>query len=147
AHGDLHHGNIFLDADGNMTLIDHDSMFVPPLAGLPNSEIGHPNFQHPAYHFPSSPRPFDANMDNFSSIVIYLSLLAVADEPRLWKVFHDAKEENNLIFKGLRDFKHPEKSRLLKRLIEKSRNRRVRGLAKKLVEYAKGPAAAVPSLE
>lgn len=31
AHGDLQHGNILVDSNGNIYLIDYDSMFVPSL--------------------------------------------------------------------------------------------------------------------
>jgi hypothetical protein len=144
AHGDLHHGNVFIESSGQMRLVDYDSMFAPPLAGLPNSEIGHPNYQHPAYHFPPRVRPFDGKMDHFSSIVIYLSLKAIAADPTLWSKFHE--EENNLIFSGERDFRQPTTSPVFAAL-GGSPDAEVRGLAKLLARYATGNPTEVPDLE
>lgn len=143
AHGDLHHGNIVLEPDGVMRFLDYDSMYAPPLAGLKNSEIGHPNFQHPKYHFPARSRPFDRDMDNFSSLVIYLSLLAVEDNPSLWTTYHN---DYNLIFEGERDFVNPDSSPVFRDILA-SRNPEVRNLARALMRYAKGEPDKVPSLE
>lgn len=80
AHGDLQHGNIIIQQNG-LRLVDYDGMFVPPLAGRGSNELGHPNYQHPfrrATHF----GPF---LDNFSSHVIYGSLLCLSMDPELWK--------------------------------------------------------------
>jgi hypothetical protein len=149
AHGDLHHRNVKVEPDGAMRLIDYDSMFIPEFRGRFNSEVGHFNFQHPDFHFDSqgnmraSARPFDEKMDNFSSIVVYLSLLAVSKQPSLWGKYHN---ENNLIFDGHRDFLSPDSSPVFADLMN-SPSPRVRALAAKLAAYAKGPASAVPSLD
>lgn len=143
AHGDLHHGNIKLEPDGSLRLLDYDAMYAPPLEGMKSDEIGHPNFQHPAYHFPARSRPFDANMDNFPSIVIYLSLLAIADDPTLWDRYHN---DDTLIFDGERDFLKPDQSPVFRELLA-SKNPKVRNLARQVVGYAKGAPGAVPSLE
>ena len=143
AHGDLHHGNIVIEPDGVMRFLDYDSMYAPPLDGLKNSEIGHPNFQHPKYHFPERSRPFDKNMDNFSALVIYVSLLAVEDNPSLWKTYHN---DYNLIFEGERDFVNPDSSPVFRDLLA-SQNPQVKNLARALMRYAKGEPGKVPSLE
>jgi hypothetical protein len=149
AHGDLHHRNIKIEADGTMRLLDYDSMFIPEFKGRFNSEVGHPNFQHPGYHFDAagnfraSERPFDGRMDHFSSHVMYVSLLAIAKDPSLWEQFHN---ENNLIFEGHRDYRTPGASPVFAALA-RSPSPRVRALAGKLAEYAKRPASSCPSLE
>jgi serine/threonine protein kinase len=143
AHGDLHHGNIVLEPDGVMRFLDYDSMYAPPLDGLKNSEVGHPNFQHPKYHFPLRSRPFDKNMDNFSALVIYTSLVAVEDNPALWGKYHN---DFNLIFEGERDFVNPDTSPVFRELLA-SRSPEVKGLARVLMRYAKGEPENVPSLE
>lgn len=142
AHGDLHHGNVKLEPSGAMRLLDYDAMYAPPLAGMTSDEIGHPNFQHPAFHFPARVRPFDGDMDNFSSIVIYLSLIAIADDPDLWKKYY---REDNLLFVGERDFVNPDDSPVFKDLAA-SKDATVRNLARQLQRYAKGKPSAVPSL-
>jgi len=47
AHGDLQPANIIV-TDGELRLIDYDAMFLPAIAGLPQTEYGHRNFQHPS---------------------------------------------------------------------------------------------------
>jgi len=90
AHGDLQHGNILVSA-GQLRLVDYDGMFVPPLLGERAPELGHPNYQHPK----RTAKDYDKSMDNFSALVIYLTLRALAAEPRLWHSFHTGE---NLIF-------------------------------------------------
>ena len=106
AHGDLQHGNIIITSEG-IRLVDLDGTFVSALAGRKAAELGHSHYQHPkrSEHF------FDAGLDRFSSLVIYLSLLALAERPTLWKTFHD----ENLIFTK-RDFTDPARSRLFQTL-------------------------------
>lgn len=80
AHGDLQHGNILV-VNGGLKLIDYDGMFVPSLKGMRGIELGHRNFQHPV----RSENDFGVYLDNFSSWVIYLSLLALSCDPNLWR--------------------------------------------------------------
>ena len=106
AHGDLQHGNIIVE-QGQLRLIDLDGMFVPAMAGLQASEVGHQHFQHPA----RDATHFDANIDNFSALVIYLSLISLAERPELWDEYHD----ENLIFTK-EDFLDPAASTLLAKI-------------------------------
>ena len=106
AHGDLQHGNIIVTSHG-IRLVDLDGTFVPALTGRKAAELGHSHYQHPK----RSEDFFDAGLDRFSSLVIYLSLLAIAERPTLWKTFHD----ENLIFTK-RDFTDPARSRLFQAL-------------------------------
>src|SRR5262245_6141990 len=89
AHGDLQHGNIIIER-GGLRLVDHDGIYVPGMAGWTASELGHQHYQHPR----RDPGCFDATLDNFSALVIYLSLIALAEQAELWPTFHD----ENLIF-------------------------------------------------
>jgi len=108
AHGDLQHGNIIVE-HGQLRLVDHDGIFVTTMAGWTASEVGHQHYQHPQ----RDARHFDANLDNFSSLVIYLSLLALAEDPSLWQEHHD---ENLLFTKA--DFIDPGSSSLFNRIRE-----------------------------
>lgn len=100
AHGDLHHGNILVSA-GHLRLVDYDGMFVPPLRGEQALELGHRECQHPK----RSVKDYDESIDNFSALVIYLSLRALAAQPTLWFSFHTG---DNLIFdEEGRDFEAP----------------------------------------
>jgi hypothetical protein len=82
-------------------------MFVPGMEGWVASELGHQHFQHPA----RANTTFDGNLDHFSALVIYLSLISVAHKPELWAEYHD----ENLIFNKA-DFTNPSKSRLLQQV-------------------------------
>jgi hypothetical protein len=134
AHGDLQHGNIIVE-HGQFRLVDFDGMFVPAMAGWAASEIGHQHYQHPARdaHY------FNADLDNFSGLVIYLSLIALAERPELWAEFHD----ENLLFTK-EDFIAPEQSQLLTRL--KELGGEPHDLAELLIAAAQGELEAVPSL-
>jgi hypothetical protein len=120
AHGDLQHGNVLV-VNGQFRLVDYDAMYVPGLAGRTSPEKGQRNYQHPQ----RSELDYDVNLDNFSSWVIYVSLIALAVEPQLWKQFRGG--DDCLIFRQS-DFEDPEKSALLK-LLERSSDQRLRSLA------------------
>lgn len=108
AHGDLQHGNIIVE-HGRLRLVDHDGMFVPQMDGWVASELGHQHFQHPR----REARLFDQKLDNFSALVIYLSLISLAEQPALWAEHHD----ENLIFKKA-DFVNPAASKLFAQIKE-----------------------------
>lgn len=107
AHGDLQHGNIIVDDSNSLRLVDLDGMYVPTMAGWKSAELGHRHYQHPK----RGADYFDPTLDNFSGLVIYLSLLALQDRPGLWDEFHD---ENLLFTKG--DFENPRGSRLFAKI-------------------------------
>lgn len=106
AHGDLQHGNIIVER-GTLRLVDLDGMFVPAMSGWHAVEMGHQHYQHPkrAASF------FDASLDNFSSLVVYLSLISLAERPELWAEHHD----ENLIFTKS-DFVAPDASALFEKI-------------------------------
>jgi serine/threonine protein kinase len=134
AHGDLQHGNIIVE-HGQLRLVDHDGIFVPKMSGWTASEVGHQHFQHPrreAHHF-------DEKLDRFSSLVIYLSLLALAEQPSLWQEYHD----ENLLFTKT-DFADPESSTLFRKIREIGPEHA--RLADALAGAAVGPPDEVPSL-
>lgn len=91
AHGDLQHGNIIVSR-GRMYLIDYDGFFVPELSSLRSNEIGHINYQHPQ----RTSDHFDAQIDRFSSFVIYLGLLAASNYPYLWGKYENSE---NILFR------------------------------------------------
>ena len=108
AHGDLQHGNIIVE-HGALRLVDHDGMFVPEMAGWSSSEVGHQHYQHPL----RDAQHFNADLDNFSSIVIYLTFISLIERPGLWKEHHD---ENLLFTKS--DFLNPGASSLFAKIKE-----------------------------
>ncbi len=107
AHGDLQHGNIIVDDNNSLRLVDLDGMYVPAMAGWKSAELGHRHYQHPKRGVDY----FDATLDNFSGLVIYLSLLSLKERPGLWNEFHD---ENLIFTKG--DFENPRGSKLFAKI-------------------------------
>ncbi len=107
AHNDLQHGNVMVQGDGSIRLVDYDGIFLPRFRGERSPELGHKNYQHPL----RKAEDYDAYVDNFPSLAIYLSLLALASDPGLWTFFND----DNLIFTR-DDYSAPEKSDLFDRL-------------------------------
>lgn len=108
AHGDLQHGNIMV-VGNTLKLIDYDGMFLPALSRFQSTNVGHVNFQHPA----RQDTDFNAQIDRFSAILIYLALRALALKPDLWAKYGAGGE--NLLFQQA-DFIHPDTSKLLAEL-------------------------------
>jgi len=124
AHGDLQHGNVMVDQDGQLRLVDFDGVWIPQLAGQPPpTEYGHPNYQHPLHH------NWDRWLDTFSALVIYLSLVALSKDPALWLALYNSK---NLLF-AKTDFFPPFKTEAWKQLAA-LRDPQVDELARKLQE-------------
>lgn len=105
AHGDLQHGNVLVDADANVRLVDYDTMFVPPLKGKQSPEVGHRNYQHPD----RDESDFGPYLDRFSALVIDTAILACIHKPDLWERYSTGE---NLLFKSS-DFFDPDASPLL----------------------------------
>ena len=80
AHGDLQHGNILIDKADNIFLIDYDSVYLPALYGQADFIAGLKGYQHPN-------RVNNVNasekLDYFSELIIYTSILAIAEKPTL----------------------------------------------------------------
>lgn len=91
AHGDLSHSNIMVE-NQRMVLIDYDGMFIPSFRGSESSEIGNKNFQHPG----RKKIHFNAEIDRFSEIIIYLALKTIAKAPSLYDKF--GKGGDSLLF-------------------------------------------------
>jgi len=82
AHGDVQDLNLMVADDGRkIQLIDYDGMFVPELASLGGSELGHRDYQHPQ----RDGKKYDATLDRFSFIALNLALRALCEKPNLWR--------------------------------------------------------------
>jgi|GEM_PF-2680313 len=105
SHGDLQDENIVVQNGGagpRMRLIDYDSLFVPTLRGYPDQIIGISHYQHPRR---AALGTASEKVDHFSELVIYLSILAYAQNPRLWNPHY----EKRLLFADS-DFVDPDQS-------------------------------------
>jgi hypothetical protein len=136
-HGDLQHGNVMVDQDGQFRLVDFDGVWIPQLAGQPPpTEFGHPNYQHPGL------RIWDRWVDTFSALVIYLSLTALGRDPALWLALYNSK---NLLF-AKNDFFPPFETEVWKQLAA-LRDPQVDALARRLRECCAPDWVAAGSLE
>ncbi len=138
AHNDLQHGNVMVQDDSSIRLVDYDGIFLPQYQGQPSPEKGHPNFQHPQ----RTGADYAEYIDNFPAFVIYLSLLALADDPGLWGRFNN---DDNLILKKS-DYTDPANSECF-RVLKNSANDTVRHLAGYLEECCSLSVEQVPDLE
>lgn len=134
SHGDLQHGNIIIENNA-YRLVDLDGLWVPSMSGWNACELGHRHYQHPG----RTGKQFDKNLDNFSGLVIYLSIMALAERPDLWNKWHD----ENLIFTK-RDFDEPRQSELFRTL--KQMSPMPRRLAETLEDMCKQDPTKCPSV-
>ncbi len=142
AHGDLQHNNIIVTPEGRLKLVDYDCLAVPELFGRPNLEIGVQPYQHPKRN---QSTVLSAQLDRYSSIVIYLALKALSLDQTLWSRAVVPTGNDKILFK-MDDFYHPQQSTTVQELL-RSPNESVRMLATELFyRYAVGPLEAVPSL-
>lgn len=102
SHGDLQHGNVLIDENGDIKLIDYDSIYLPNV-GFENKEEeikGLPDYQHPC-------RMQNVYMtekaDYFSELIIYLSIRALAESPTLWEKYNVGNRDYSLLF-DVKDF-------------------------------------------
>jgi hypothetical protein len=90
AHGDLDLTNVkVVQQDSTkltLKLIDYDNIWIPALSGRKQTELGHVPFQHPQLIRTNS-RLYDATMDRFSALVMYISLKALVVRPQLYKTW------------------------------------------------------------
>jgi hypothetical protein len=138
AHGDLQHANILVKPGGELNFVDYDAMFLPAFAGELCPELGHANFQHPK----RTPEWYDQTLDNFSALNIYLSILAVAADGRLWDRYQNGE---NLLFSA-EDFTGPAHSPVFHDL-RSSPSDVVRGLTAQLEESCLGEAKDIPAFQ
>lgn len=125
AHGDLQHGNILVTEEGEIVVIDYDSMFISPLAGMPDIIKGLEGYQHPSRR---SNQVLHSKLDYFSELVIYLSLLVFADDSGLWSKYIGTED---LLF-SKEDLQSPNNSTLIESLLS-SEDEMIARLTEKLI--------------
>jgi serine/threonine protein kinase len=109
AHGDINLGNIMVaDFGRTIQLIDYDGMYVEALQAFGNSEFGIPHFQHP-----QRGKKWNAQLDRFSFIVLYLALKALEASPKLWD---ETQSGDKWVVLKDSDFSSPDTSPVLQKL-------------------------------
>jgi len=145
AHGDLQHGNVLLvpaTREGSVAvrLVDYDGMWVPPLAGQPSAEAGHPAYQHPVRQ---QGGVWNLHLDRCAHLVIYTALRAlVASGRALWDKYDNS---DNLLFRQ-RDLEQPARSPLFQELLS-GQDPEVRRLADALRQAVQRPPDRTPLLD
>jgi len=137
AHGDLQHGNILI-SNGKIKLVDYDGMYVPGLDGRISNEIGHHNYQHPK----RTENDFGKSIDNFSSWIIYTSLVALYLDPSIWNRMKGGDE--HLLF-NKEDFVNPNNSDLFNEL-SNSNNSELIYLSNNIISFLNFGVSQVPIL-
>ncbi|MDP1744863.1 MAG: AarF/UbiB family protein [Bacteroidota bacterium] len=96
SHGDFKNENIFITSSGEIKLIDYDSVCVPEIDGERDICRGTQGFQHPSRI--TSGIIASLKIDYFSELIIYLSILAVAENPVLWDKYKVVEADYRLLF-------------------------------------------------
>ena len=117
AHGDLQHANIMVTPQGELKLVDYDGMCVPALSGADCLEVGTPPYQHPQRNLNVR---LSLRLDDFSALVIYVGLQALADDPALWRKYVEKTNNDKLLFRE-DDFRFPQRSALRHDLLNSAR--------------------------
>lgn len=108
-HGDLQHGNIIVQADARLSLVDYDGMYVPAMEGWCANELGHRNYQHPH----RTADDFGPWLDCFASRVIDLSLEAIIEDPYIFPL---ARAGNDCLLFRRQDFENVDRSQVFAQL-------------------------------
>jgi serine/threonine protein kinase len=139
SHGDLQHENIIIKPSGEIKLIDYDSICVPETDGEHDICRGHLGFQHPSRI--TAGWISSIKIDYFSELIIYLSIIAVIENPLLWDKYNVVLADDRLLFSQY-DFLDWENSPLRKDL--KLLSPRIDSLVKILDSYLASHLSLVP---
>jgi hypothetical protein len=141
AHGDLQHANVMVDSNWQLKLVDYDGMCVPPLVGRRNLEVGVEPYQHRER---GANTLLSLDLDNFSALVIYVALRALAIQPGLWAKYVEQIGYDKLLFRR-EDFHAPAQSPLYYDLMQLGNND-LRSLTEKLFGLSQVRMEEVPPL-
>lgn len=130
SHGDLQEGNILVTENGDIKLVDYDSICIPEIEGQKELVTGLKGYQHPS-RFKGGKASLKA--DYFSELIIYLSILSIAKKPELWEKYQ-VKDTQYLLFSET-DFEDLENSKIYKNLTGLSL--KIDKLLAILIEYLK----------
>ena len=141
AHGDLQHANVMVDSAWQLKLVDYDGMCVPSLVGRRNLEVGVEPYQHPER---GAGTLLSLDLDNFSALLIYVALRALAIQPGLWVKYVEQVGYDKLLFRR-EDFQAPAQSPLYYDLMQLGNND-LRSLTEKLFALSQARMEEVPPL-
>ncbi len=140
AHGDLQHANVMVTPAWQIKLVDYDGMCVPPLVGRRNLEVGVEPYQHRER---GAGTLLSLDLDNFSALVIYVALRALAIQPALWPKYVEQLGYDKLLFRR-EDFQAPAQSPLYYDLMQLG-NSDLRGLSREALRPLAGADGGSPA--
>lgn len=144
-HGDLQHENIIVDDAGAFVLVDYDCLAVLDskmnMLGKPLPEMGRPHYQPMNRGNQNNATP---SLDNFSSLVIYVTLLALAADHELQSEVCNRTSKDYLLL-CCEDFEQGFDSPVIKRLMSSSDDE-VRWISAHLPRYYAEDLLKIPSL-
>jgi hypothetical protein len=105
SHGDLNHNNILSKTNHSIKLVDYEQMFIPVDTFNNDSVNGNENYHHPKRKY----KRINKHIDDFSILIINISLFALIKKPSLFKEFNNG---SNILFTK-EDFLNPHESQLL----------------------------------
>ncbi|MBV8887188.1 MAG: protein kinase family protein, partial [Chroococcidiopsidaceae cyanobacterium CP_BM_RX_35] len=115
AHGDLQHGNILIVKCYNhlaIKLIDYDSLyFFEDASSIDDNIKGLNDYQHPLR---KKLIKRCLEVDFFPQLVIYISILALAEDKKLWETYR-VDEKEGLLFSSS-DFQDPDRASIFRSL-------------------------------
>src|SRR5690606_22552030 len=94
SHGDLQEGNILIDRNGNIKLVDYDSICIPEIEGQKELVTGLKGYQHPSL---LKAGKASIKADYFSELLSYLAILSLSQSPYLWNKYELKTTENFLL--------------------------------------------------
>ena len=89
SHGDLQHDNILITDSGDIKVIDYDCFYTPALgSAYMQTTSGYKGYQHPSRF--TGQIISNEKADYFSELIIYLSILSIAEDFELWDIAKDS---------------------------------------------------------
>jgi len=134
AHGNLEESNVIVTPQNGLKLIDYDNVCIPSLRGSPLVKPPNPHWNHPKL----TCNKVDQVMDQFPATVGYLTLLAVAENPRL--VHKHLRRDGSLL--SADDYAAPRQSQILSAL-SRSEHDGFKKLVAKVIEWCSNRADAM----
>lgn len=112
SHGDLQHTNIMVDESNSIKLIDYDSFYIPQMGLSKKVTDGYMAYQHPLF---KSLAYTNEKSDYFSELIIYISIIAFAEDLQLWRNIKTEDNEYILTFDSS-DYDDIDNSKLFKHI-------------------------------
>ncbi|MBX9598102.1 MAG: hypothetical protein K2X04_05955 [Burkholderiales bacterium] len=134
SHGDLNDSNIMVKQNEDLLLIDYDTLCFSDISEeYDEISPGKADYQHPSRM--KGHNRISIKADYFSALVIYISLIALSLDYKLYDEYFSAG--NNMLFKAA-DFSDFGNSKVYKGLaLLANNNNYLHGLLKELVAYCK----------